>query len=277
MATFSDGQPGCFIRRWSAVGQRRGGVVVLHGIQSHGGWYEHSCSRLADAGYDVAMPDRRGSGLSAGPRGDAPSFRRLLDDVAGLLQTIPAPRFLAGISWGGKLALALGPRHPGLLAGVTLIAPGLCERVHVSRLRRLHIAAVRLIAPMRRFPLPLDDPELFTADPDRQQFIRADPLALRDATARLLIESRRLDVYVRLRARRLPTPVLLLLAENDRIIDNDRTRRLLIRLRPRELSIREYAGARHTMEFEPGGPPFVDDWIAWLDRRIEGASSSLRR
>jgi alpha-beta hydrolase superfamily lysophospholipase len=273
--TFSDGQPGCHVRRWLAVGRRRGGVVVLHGIQSHGGWYEQSCSRLADAGYDVWLPDRRGSGQSDGPRGDAPSFRRLLGDVDMMVSSVSEPRFLAGISWGGKLALAFAARHPGRLAGVTLIAPGLCERVGYKPRERLRIAVARLIKPSRRFPLPLNDPELFTSNPERQRFIRADPLALREATARLLIESRRLDVYLRFRARRLPVPTLLVLAERDRIIDNARTRRLVARLRPSELTIREYAAAHHTLEFEPDGPPFVDDWIAWLDRHGEGRPATL--
>ena len=60
----------------------RAHVACIHGIQSHGGWYEHSCQRLCEAGYSVCSLDRRGAGLNQEARGDAPSFRRLLDDLA---------------------------------------------------------------------------------------------------------------------------------------------------------------------------------------------------
>ena len=38
-------------RRYVAIGVPRAHVVGIHGIQSHGGWYEHSCERLAEAGF----------------------------------------------------------------------------------------------------------------------------------------------------------------------------------------------------------------------------------
>ena len=60
----------------------RAEIVVLHGIQSHGKWYYASSQRLAEAGYGVSLLDRRGCGMNDRDRGDAPSFRRLLDDIA---------------------------------------------------------------------------------------------------------------------------------------------------------------------------------------------------
>ena len=51
----------------------------MHGIQSHAGWYEHSCRRLSEVGFAVSFLDRRGSGQNTEGRGDTPSFRRLLD------------------------------------------------------------------------------------------------------------------------------------------------------------------------------------------------------
>ena len=67
-------------RKYLAPGEARGILVFIHGIQSHAGWYEHSCTQFALAGYDTYFLDRRGSGMNTEARGDAPSFRRLLDD-----------------------------------------------------------------------------------------------------------------------------------------------------------------------------------------------------
>lgn len=249
--------------------QARALVVCVHGIQSHGGWYEYSCKRLCAAGFRVFFLDRRGSGLNQERRGDAPSFRRLLDDLAGFLgpaRQHKLPVFLVGISWGGKLAAALQRRHPGLVSGMALLCPGFFAQVRPSRRERLAILWARLTRPGKLFPVPLNDPELFSATPRWQEFIRTDPLALREATARLLVESVRLDGYLRLVPAHIQIPVLLMLAEHDRIIDNAKTRRFVERFASPDKEIIEYPGAHHTLEFEPEPDRFIGDLIDWLNR-----------
>jgi alpha-beta hydrolase superfamily lysophospholipase len=251
------------------VRKARAHIVCLHGIQSHGGWYEYSCQRLCQAGFRVSFLDRRGSGLNEEARGDAPSFRRLLDDIveftmlARRLETVPTIGL--GISWGGKLLTAIALRNPGAFDHLMLLCPGLFPRVRPSLGQRLQIAASRLVAPRRRFPIPLNDPELFTANPKWQQFIRADPLSLREATARLLVESVRLDAYLRSAPKQIKQSTLLLLAEHDRIIDNARTRQYVEQFAGEYKIIVEIPGAHHTLEFEPDPEPAIDACLTWLD------------
>jgi alpha-beta hydrolase superfamily lysophospholipase len=83
----------------------------------------------------------------------------------------------------------------------------------------------------------------------------------------LLFESARLDVYLRFAAGHVTAPVLVLLAEHDRIIDNTATRRAIARFRTTDKAVVEYANAHHTLEFEPGGPPFLGDLTGWLSRK----------
>src|SRR4051794_36050025 len=78
----------CQYRHYPAAGPPRAEVVGVHGIQSHAGWYEHSCIQLAQAGFAVSFLDRRGSGMNPEARGDAPGFRRLLDDLADFLRPL---------------------------------------------------------------------------------------------------------------------------------------------------------------------------------------------
>jgi len=268
--TVSDGYH-CHYRDYSAAGTVRGRVVFVHGIQSHAGWYEHSCRRLAEAGFAVSFLDRRGSGQNTQARGDTPSFRRLLDDIAEFLRPLrqgePAlPIFLGGISWGGKPVTALQRRHPGLCDGLALLCPGFRPQVRPSRKERLGIMLSRLLKPRRLFPVPLSDPQLFTANPSWQAFIRDDPLSLRQATARFFVESVRLDLYLRFAVSRVRLPVLLLLAEHDRIIDNERTRAFADRFPTTDKEIHEYPGAHHTLEFEADPEPYLADLRRWLER-----------
>src|SRR5207248_836853 len=125
------------------------------------------------------------------------------------------PIILMAISWGGKLAAALCRRHPGLMDALALIAPGFCSSVGPSLAQGLAIFTARLVVPRTLFAIPLSNPELFTATPHWQEFIRTDPLSLRQATARLLVESVRLDGYVRWAATDVTVPTLMLLAERD--------------------------------------------------------------
>src|SRR5262249_51341393 len=150
-----------------------------------------------------------------------------------------------GISWGGKLALALEMRHSGLIQGLALLCPGLYPRVRSPFIERIKIGLSGIINPTRYFPIPLSDPELFTQSRKWQEFIRTDPLSLREATARLMVASVRLDYQLRRSAAQIKVPVLLLLAGRDRIIDNVKTRRFVETLASTDKEIVEYREAAH--------------------------------
>ncbi len=101
-------------RRYPAQGAVKAELVFIHGIQSHAGWYENSCSQLAQAGFAVAFLDRRGSGLNALGRGDAPGFRRLLDDLAEYLRRSRVPCRVA-MRWDGCRCFSAPSRGEGNL------------------------------------------------------------------------------------------------------------------------------------------------------------------
>jgi alpha-beta hydrolase superfamily lysophospholipase len=254
-------------RRYAASGDLQGRLILLHGIQSHGGWYLRSCAQIAAAGYEVFFLDRRGCGLNTEARGDVPSFRRVLDDVAEFVKTLPTdkPRLMGAISWGGKLGVGFQYRHAGLVDGLALLCPGFFPVIRPGFFTRMRIGRCALTSPRRKFPIPLNDPALFTESESAREFLRNDPLALHDATARMLFQSNSLDMYLRRARKRVTVPTLLMLAERDRIIDNAKTRRFVASF-PGPKQVIEYPGAHHTLEFEPEGHPFVKDLVAWMGR-----------
>jgi acylglycerol lipase len=266
---------------WPAVGavRGRGRVVVIHGVQSHGGWYHRLGETLAAAGYETHFPDRRGSGANAPDRGHTPSTRRLIDDIAERLQALRAsdpdrPLALAGISWGGKIAVITAAEHPSLVDALALICPGLQPRIGVSRGERLRIAWAFFTNRRQRFPIPLSDPALFTANPEGQRFIAADPLSLRTATAGLLAASTLIDRRVKRVLPRVKQPVLLMLSGQDRIVDNARTLADFERLASREKRVIEYPEAHHTLEFEPDPSRYARDLTAWLDQSANATANT---
>jgi alpha-beta hydrolase superfamily lysophospholipase len=260
-------------RHFEPAGRPVGRIVFVHGIRSHGGWYERSCSDLMNRGYEVAFLDRRGAGLNTAHRGDCPSFRRLIDDVGEFLTEFRRSRpwlpiTLAGIAWGGKIAAALPYRFGRLVDGIALLCPGFCPVVAPPLIRRIGVARSRLRNPTKLFDIPLNEPELFTSDPDWQRFIARDRFGLRQATGRFLYSSFSLDIYLMRAVKRCTPPTLLMLAERDRIIDNARTRAFFVRFGATQRTIIDYAAAHHTLEFERPDHPFVADLATWMQRHV---------
>src|SRR5262249_11837539 len=173
----SDGYP-LHVAVWRPIGPPKGLVVVLHGVQSHSGWYHNLGRTLAASGYLATFPDRRGSGANQADRGHTPTAGRLIRDLvewarAQREEHPGIPTAVVGISWGGKLAVIAAARHPELVDAVALICPGLQPRVGVSVREKLEIAWAFLTRSRRPFPIPLSDPGLFTASPEGQAFIAA--------------------------------------------------------------------------------------------------------
>ena len=273
LATFraSDGYP-LYFRHYSAPRAPRARLVFVHGIRSHGGWYTRSCQKLAEVGFDVHFLDRRGAGLNTAHRGDTPNFRRLLDDVAEYVQHLRAERgylpvFVCGISWGGKLAVGLPYRKPNLVDGLILLCPGLVPKIAPPLPRRARIAVARVFRPWKLFPIPLNEPELFTASPERRAYIDTEPHGLRFATSRFLFSSFSLDIYLNRAAKRVTVPTHLALAEHDRIIDNARTAAFVGRF-PGPAETVTYPGAHHTLEFEREDHPWLGDVVRWVEREL---------
>ena len=266
------------LRHWRPEQPPRGFVVALHGIQSHGGWYEYSSRRMCEAGYDVLFVDRRGSGMNAARRGDAPHGNRLINDVLQVLVDVrrrrdpfraQIPIVLLAVSWGGKLATITAARRPELVDGLALLYPGLCSRVQPTAFQRARLwLARKLEIRAKRLEIPLNDPALFTTDPRWQEFIRNDPLALREVTSGFLLAHQDLTRESLAVAVSIRCPTLLMLAGRDRIIDNAATKDWASRLATRELTLHEYSDAQHTLEFEPHPEQFVADLLTWLEQAI---------
>jgi len=266
-------------RHWSAAGSApRARIVALHGIQSHSGWYTYSSRRLAEAGYEVFFLDRRGAGLNRCSRGHALHSERLINDVVQFLTRLHRqqdseqrrPIVLLGVSWGGKLAAAVAQRHPQLLSAIALLYPGIFSKMQPRQRDLWKLRFIEAIGwGMGHVPIPLNDPQLFTSDPQWQEHIRRDELALLTATVSFLLSSQKLTELVTVsREHERPAscnlPALLMLAGRDDVIDNAQTRAWFERWAGPSRMLIEYPNARHTLEFESDRDRFIDDLIAWL-------------
>lgn len=203
--------------------------VLLHGIESHAGWFDRLAESFTAQQADVYCMDRRGSGLnrdSAGfPSGHAISFRRLLEDLdeyCARLQKSYQQVVVIGFSWGAKLALAQALQGTSPVTAVVLVTPGFCPKVSFPLSTRLKILWSAYARPRKHFPIPIET-DMFTTTPRWLQFIREDALRLESVSAAFYRESLRLDRFLKNQSPLQGLRARVFLAGHDRIINNAAT------------------------------------------------------
>ncbi|MEW6582577.1 MAG: alpha/beta hydrolase [Actinomycetota bacterium] len=109
-------------------------LVLIHGGLVSSAMYEPLLPALVE-GLRVVTPDSRGHGRSTNPSGGL-SYRRLADDVTGLIAALGLDRpVVGGYSDGGQVALEIGARHPR--AAGALIVGGAYPEFAASGLREV--------------------------------------------------------------------------------------------------------------------------------------------
>jgi alpha-beta hydrolase superfamily lysophospholipase len=257
------------VRRYGAGGPLRP-VVMLHGLQSHSGWFVQSARRLAEIGMPVHAFDRHGSGVSPdGPEGGS-RLEELLAEIDAVADAALAGGrhdavYLIGHCFGAILALLYAALHrPERVAGLVLATPALYTITDLRPRDKMRVLWSVLRRRAERVPVPLA-PEEFSELAPFVRFVREDPLSLRTVPARLMYEVARARRRLPSAARALRAPIFVAYAESDVICDNSRNRRVLARVAsPAETHT--YSGARHILEFSARREAFLDDLAGWIAR-----------
>ena len=185
--------------------------------------------------------------------------------------------YVLGVSWGGKMAAAMHADDARGIAGLILVTPGLFPIIDVSPAEKFRIGWSMVANPARQYDIPLNDPELFTADPEWIEFLRRDELQLHQASAGFFLASRRMDKVARKLFAADAVPLHLMLATDERIIDNEKTRAFIRETNWPHRAITTYRASRHTLEFGPARDRYLDDLRRWAGDPIGYADHTLVR
>ena len=110
---------------YSADGELKGTIVLLHGMGEHFGRYKHVAEFFKTIGYTTVGMDHRGHGKSPGNKGHTPTYDQLMDDIDLLLkksnELFPGtPVILYGHSMGGNLAANFAIRRKPDIKGLVV-------------------------------------------------------------------------------------------------------------------------------------------------------------
>ena len=99
-------------------------VVLLHGKNFSGAYWESTVRLLTERGFRVIVPDQIGFGKSSKPDRYQFSFQALAENTRALLSELRIERAaLVGHSMGGMLAVRFALMFPGLTEKLVLVAP----------------------------------------------------------------------------------------------------------------------------------------------------------
>lgn len=200
----------------------RGVVLMVHGLGEHSGRYEEMARRLHVQNFIVRAYDHFGHGHSSGVRGGLPSRRRLVDDLAHIVnftrRTVGQglPLILLGHSMGGLVAAHAVALNRVRIDGLVLSSPALDAGLSLGR--RLLLAFLPAIAPHLRVRNGLDVNWL-SHDPEVIKAYQRDPLVHDRISARLARYIADAGPRVVKAARNWHTPTLLLYAGQDKLVN----------------------------------------------------------
>lgn len=256
---------------WRPASPPSATLVLVHGLQSHAGWFLDAGPRLAARGLAVYAPDRRGSGAyTSAPRGDIVDHRQWFIDLEQVIRQAQAEYplsalHLVGHCFGANLALGCALRKsPDIhIRSLVMLTPGLYVLPGYGLFEKLRIGLAGVVAPETRFRVPQED-ALFSRDPAVLAWIGADTLGARSLTARCLLQVDRMLRDLRNGVGNLDVPLLVLEASRDRLSDNTRNRRLLetrFGERCRWMSL----DAEHFLLAEPCRDQVIDALVHWAN------------
>lgn len=106
------------------AGELKGTVVLLHGKNFSGNYWEKTANDLKNAGYRVIIPDQIGFGKSSKPESFPFTFHYLAELTHNLITSKKINQyFLIGHSMGGMLATRMSLMYPAEVQKLLLINP----------------------------------------------------------------------------------------------------------------------------------------------------------
>ena len=268
--TASDGE-NLAVQDWPLPAQeRRGAVLLVHGLGEHAGRYEALAQRLNGWGFSVRGYDHYGHGDSGRPRGGLTSDLRLLADLADLVDATRTrlrpgePLVLLGHSMGGLVAASFVARGVRPVDALVLSSPALAT--FMNPLQKLLLATLPRLVPNLRVGNGLN-PEHLSHDPAVVAAYRADRRCHDRISARLARFIADAGPATLARAARWTVPTLLLWGEDDRIVNPAGSRAFAAAAPPAVVHAQGFAGLYHEIFNERDAAPVFAQLESWLEQR----------
>jgi acylglycerol lipase len=259
-----------FVRSWRPEGKVRGVVAIVHGFNSHSGYYLWAAEQLVASGLAVYALDLRGRGLSDGKRFFIEKFSEYLDDVENLVTFARArepglPIFLLGHSAGGVIATVYALEHQAELAG--LICESFAFRLPAPAFALQLVRGLSHIAP--NAPVLRLKNKDFSRDRTVVQAMDNDPLIAKETEpAKTVAEMGRADKRLEKEFPLIRLPLLILHGTADKATKPSGSMRFHASAGSSDKTLKLYQGHVHDLLNDVDRDVVMADIRMWLDARL---------
>lgn len=264
-----------FMRSWLPAGPPRGVVVVVHGFNSHSGYYTWVAQQFVESELAVYALDLRGRGLSDGERYYVEDFADYVADVHLLVHKARErhpglPIFMLGHSAGGVVACGFALDHQEELAG--LVCESFAFQVPAPDFALAVLKGLSHLAPHAHvLRLKTEDfsrlPEVITA-------MKNDPLIENEVQpTRTVSEMVRADERLKGDFARITLPVLIMHGTADKVTRPEGSQFFFDTTGAPDKTLKLYDGHAHDLLNDIGKEIVMADITQWITERLTPRSA----
>jgi len=269
--TVKSGDRGIFVRSWSPPsGGARAVVVLVHGFNSHSGYYVRTGEALAARGFAAYALDLRGRGRSDGDRFYIESMSEFVQDVAKVVSLAKLrhpglPTFLLGHSAGGVVSCLYALEHQDELAG--FICESFAFQVPAPDFAIAALKGLSHLAPHAHV-LKLHN-EDFSRDPAVVKAMNDDPLIANETQpTRTVAELARADERLRTEFPSITLPLLILHGTADKATKPSGSQTFYDTAGSTDKTIELYEGHYHDLLNDIGREEVLAGIVEWIEKHV---------
>jgi alpha-beta hydrolase superfamily lysophospholipase len=267
-----DGKGGVkiFVRSWRPQTPPKAVVVIIHGFNSHSGYYQWPAEQLVAAGLAVYAPDLRGRGRSEGERFYVEDFSDYLADADLGVKLAKSrepglPVFLLGHSAGGVVSCVYALEHQADLAG--LICESFAYQVPAPDIALTVLKGASYVVPHTHV-LTLNNAD-FSRDPAVVKAMNQDPLIARESQAsKTVAELIRAGERLKKEFPLITLPVFILHGTQDKATRPSGSEFFHAHASSTDKTLKLYEGHFHDLLLDLGKEGVMADIKGWIAARL---------
>jgi acylglycerol lipase len=259
-----------FYRNWVPEGKPKGTVLIIHGLNSHSGYYLDFAAQLRANGFEVYAMDLAGRGRSEGERYYIADYHNVFSDIDLLIgiarSACPSsPIFILGHSAGGVFAAAYALQNQSKLQG--LIAESFAFQIPAPAFA---LAAIRVLAgiiPHARL-VKLNNQD-FSRDQSLVFKMNSDPLLENEKQpAKTMQQLLLAAAYLKTKMPAVKLPLLILHGTADKATKPSGSQYFMEHAASADKQLKLYEGHYHDLLNDKYSGIVIRDILLWLNERV---------
>jgi len=258
-----------FYRNWKSSGIPRAVIVIIHGFNSHGGYYQWAAEQFIKNNYEVYAIDLRGRGKSDGERFYASDYHNYISDIDELVSiakdTHPGlPFFVLGHSAGGVLSSIYMLEHQDRVNG--FICESFAFQIPAPDFVLAVLKGISHIAPHAHV-LKLKN-EDFSRDVAMVDYMNNDPLIAHEVQPTKTVQQMVLaDERLKKEFSLITVPLLIIHGTADRATKPEGSQEFYNHAGSVDKTLKLYEGHYHDLLLDTDKEVVMTDILDWLDKR----------